>query len=708
MTDSAPFALMFEPLTFVSGGIFGTRSGELGCVLSFGEGPDSEAADPATINAITARWESAFRALHEGVRAGVYMLRAGDYIQRHLVLIDPGKSQSKLRAAAVAFAAHLEGVIPMRPLDSLDVLDFFRQLVGDDVSIPRAPRPDVSIGAHLDATVESQADHIRVGDQFVRVVTLKESSSGTIPDLMARVRRMKESITVVVDWLPMNSRDARKLVTDKIAHFHRNKYVVGMASTLLSGLLGAIGGGQKQQQRPEDMQKDEGASENEKQLGKLLAYLEAGGSLGDLSVTFFCSGSTVEEATDTANALIRSFAEADADCWMFLERRNTLNAWFAALPGGHRRQLRGMKATAANAASFAPIFAPEPGACDPLAVLVTREHTQYGLSLHYQDVGHFVITGATGSGKTFTTKYLLSCARDRGAQIFVFDLKTSYEDLVRWLGGSVVRLGYGSEPRMNPFRLDDPKFVKVFVRSLLECGKAAPLDDDDQKAVSDGVDRLYDAKFPAESRRLSMLGLPRNLNRRMEKWLIGGERGSLFDNDSDDLEVSDFQVFSFPALAEGSAIPEELEPLLLYVFHRVSAAVHYGDRSQWKVCLLDEAWRLLQSAAVKNYVIGAVKTWREYNGSLGLATQSSGDFDSAVLQAVVENVGALLFLANPRMDRAEYERIFHLTPRETELIAGLQPKSEILVKRLDHTKVARLVVVAESTTEVVKEKSHVA
>jgi type IV secretion system protein VirB4 len=373
-----------------------------------------------------------------------------------------------------------------------------------------------------------------------------------------------------------------------------------------------------------------------------------------------------------------------------------------------------MKATGENASSFAPIFAPELGCCDVLTTLITREYTPYGLSLHHQDVGHFILTGATGSGKTFTAKYLLFCSRKKKAQIFVFDLKTSYESLALGFGGSVVRLGYGSEPRMNPFRLDDPKFVKLFVRSLLECGKAAPLDDDDQKAVSDGVDLLYESKFPAEKRRLSMLSLPGKLHRRLEKWLIGGEHGSLFDNHSDDLEVSGFQVFSFPALAEGAAIPEELEPLLLYVFHRVSAAVHYGDRSQWKVCLLDEAWRLLQSAAVKNYVIGAVKTWREYNGSLGLATQSSGDFDSAVLQAVVENAGSLLFLANPRMNRAEYERIFHLTPRETELIAGLQPKSEILVKRLDHTKVVRLVVSTEPArntpekrqelTEVVKEK----
>lgn len=248
---------------------------------------------------------------------------------------------------------------------------------------------------------------------------------------------------------------------------------------------------------------------------------------------------------------------------------------------------------------------------------------------------------------------------------------------------------------MNPFTLDDPKFLKAFVRALLECGGAPALDDDEQSAVSDGVDLLFEPKYPAERRRLSMVGLPLDLHKRMKKWLVGGEYGHLFDNHSDELAVSGFQVFSFPALAEGSKIPEELEPLLLYVFHRVTAGVIRGNKSQWKVCLLDEAWRLLQADAVKNYVIGAVKTWREYNGSLGLATQSSGDFDPQVLQAVVENAGSLLFLSNPRMDQKVYQDIFKLTPRETELIAGLAPKSEILIKRLDHTKVVRLVVPEE-------------
>ena len=74
-----------------------------------------------------------------------------------------------------------------------------------------------------------------------------------------------------------------------------------------------------------------------------------------------------------------------------------------------------------------------------------------------------------------------------------------------------------------------------------------------------------------------------------------------------------------------------------------------------------------------------------------LATQSVDDLrQSELLPVIVESCATKLFLANPGMDRDAYRQIFHLNETETNRIAGLIPKRQILIKRPDLAKVVNL------------------
>ena len=61
-----------------------------------------------------------------------------------------------------------------------------------------------------------------------------------------------------------------------------------------------------------------------------------------------------------------------------------------------------------------------------------------------------------------------------------------------------------------------------------------------------------------------------------------------------------------------------------------------------------------------------------------------------MLPVVVESCATKMFLANPDMDRKTYREVFHLNETEADLIAGLIPKQQILVKRPDMAKVVNL------------------
>jgi type IV secretion system protein TrbE len=61
-----------------------------------------------------------------------------------------------------------------------------------------------------------------------------------------------------------------------------------------------------------------------------------------------------------------------------------------------------------------------------------------------------------------------------------------------------------------------------------------------------------------------------------------------------------------------------------------------------------------------------------------------------LLPVIVESCATKIFLANPGMDRAAYSERFHLNQTEADLIAGLIPKQQFLLKRPHLAKVVNL------------------
>ena len=79
-----------------------------------------------------------------------------------------------------------------------------------------------------------------------------------------------------------------------------------------------------------------------------------------------------------------------------------------------------------------------------------------------------------------------------------------------------------------------------------------------------------------------------------------------------------------------------------------------------------------------------------------LPSRSTNCGSPRILDVILESCVTKIFLANPDMDRDLYQRQFHLNDHEIELIAGLIPKQQMLIKTPDAAKVANLNVDAKS------------
>ena len=247
--------------------------------------------------------------------------------------------------------------------------------------------------------------------------------------------------------------------------------------------------------------------------------------------------------------------------------------------------------------------------------------------------------------------------------------------------------------KINPFSLPPTKenldFLALFLKVLIQGTRAGELDPATERELFHQVENLY-AVDPS-LRTLGVLAntLGRDIANRLSKWTRGGQFGFLFDNAEDTISFSRFQCFDFQRMSQ---YPELLEPLLFYILHRANAVI--ADReisSVFKAFFIDEAWVFLKNPAIQRYVVEALKTWRKHNAAMVLSTQSLDELKrSDILDVIIESCATKIFLANPDMDRELYRRQFHLNENEVELISGLIPKQQFLIKTPELAKVANL------------------
>ena len=77
---------------------------------------------------------------------------------------------------------------------------------------------------------------------------------------------------------------------------------------------------------------------------------------------------------------------------------------------------------------------------DALAVLETQWKTPYYYDLFHGDVGHTLVLGATGAGKSFALNFLLVEALQYDPRVLILDLGGSYRWLTSFLGGGYMEL----------------------------------------------------------------------------------------------------------------------------------------------------------------------------------------------------------------------------------------------------------------------------
>jgi type IV secretion system protein VirB4 len=602
-----------------------------------------------------------------------------------------------LHQRADAFATQLADVVVSTRLAKGEIFRVLRRLV--NYTPHKADAVWLKYDAHLDfylsdSALECHRDHLRIDDFDVKVLTMKEPPAKTCALVLEALYAVPGAFVACLEWQRIpNARMRRDLHARRRHFFNRRVSLVNYLHT---------------QTTPEEMLVDDSATATVTELGQSLTAMEVHGQFfGHCSLTIVLYDRDRSRLDRSVADCAKAFAAHDGA--LYDESYNLLNAWLAVIPGNGAHNVRRLPLLNTNVADLSFLFtldaghrtSPHLGGAEYLAAFETEHHTPYFWNLHVHDVGHTLVTGATGAGKSFLLNFLVTHAQKYHPVTTIFDLGGSYQTLTTLLGGSTWRIGLSHRDfTINPFCLEPTRehlhFLFSFVRVLLQSGGQHQLSMTDDRDLYEAIQNLY-ALDPAQRRLITLSNtLPRGLAQHLHRWVQGGPYADLFDNADDTLTLQRVQCFDFEGL---DTYPQLLAPLLFYVLHRTSAAIHDpAAAAQLKLFVLDETWRFAQDPTLKAYIAGALKTWRKRNAAMVLATQSSEDLErSDLLRTVVDSCPTKIFLANPAMDVDRARTLFHLNETEAALIARLVPRQQLLLKRPDVAKVLNLHVDPESS-----------
>lgn len=367
------------------------------------------------------------------------------------------------------------------------------------------------------------------------------------------------------------------------------------------------------------------------------------------------------------------------------ESLNSVEAWLSSIPGNAYANVRQPVVSTLNLAHLMPLSAvwagPERNAHldgPPLIVTRTEGATPFRLVTHVGDVGHTLVVGPTGMGKSVLLATLaMQFRRYKGSRIFAFDMGRSMRATVLGLGGEHYDLGGNGAIAFQPLaRVNEEgcrsRAAEWVEGRLLQEGVA--IGPNEKVAIWSALGSLAGA--PVEQRTLTGLSLllqSNTLRQALAPYVLGGTHGKLLDSDLDYLSTADVQCFEMEELMPSKAA---VLAVLGYLFARLEERFDGAPT----LLILDESWLFLDDPIFSARIRQWLKTLRKKNVSVIFATQSLADIkDSSIAPAIIESCASRIFLPNSQATEPQIRSIyegFGLNARQIEIVANAQPKRD--------------------------------
>ena len=579
-------------------------------------------------------------------------------------------------AESERFFGLLDGVMPeVGWLDDDQTLAYLHACVSTrrhQVAVPEVPM-------HLDALLADEpltgGLAPMLGAQHLRVLTVRGFPTSTWPGILDDLNRLGFAYRWSTRFLCLDKAEAEKeLVRLRRQWFAKRKNIVALLRETIF----------QQESLLVDSDASNKAADADAALQELGSDQVAFGYVTATVTVFDAEATAADEKLRAVERTIqgRGFVTIP-------ETLNAVEAWLSSIPGHAYANVRQPIVSTLNLAHMMPVSAVWAGQernahldGPPLIVTRTDGATPFRLVTHIGDVGHTLVVGPTGMGKSVLLATLaLQFRRYPGSRILAFDMGRSIRATILGLGGEHYDLGRsgeeGGEIAFQPLARIDQEGYRAWASEWIEGRlrhEGVAIGPPEKDAVWSALNSL--ASAPMEQRTmtgLSVLLQSNALRQALQPYVLGGAHGRLLDADLDRLGSAAVQGFEMEELMHSKAATQAV---LSYLFARFDERFDGAPT----LLILDEAWLFLDDPVFAARIRQWLKTLRKKNVSVIFATQSLADIqDSTIAPAIVESCASRIFLPNPQATepqiRVVYEG-FGLNSRQIDIVATAQPKRD--------------------------------
>jgi len=726
LADFLPWAALVAP------GVILNKDGSFQRSLRF-RGPDLDSATPAELVAVTARLNSALRRLGSGWAVFVEAQRvpaldypecdfpdpvselvemerreqfreAGAHFESFyyltLLWMPPAENAARTESwlyegrSGSGVDAHelltgfidrtnrilnlIEGFMPAAHwLDDGETLTFLHGCVSTKRQRVRVPETPSYLDALLTDEGLTGGLEPKLGDCHLRIATITGFPTATFPGLLDELNRLPFPYRWSTRAIMLDKTDATKLLT-KIRRqwFAKRKSVAAILKEVMTNEASVL----------TDTDASNKAADADLALQELgadhagIAYVTATICVWDRDAGI------AAEKLRLAEKVIQG---RDFTCT--IEGMNALEAWLGSVPGHVYANVRQPPISTLNLAHMIPVSAVWAGAqrdahfnAPCLFHGKTEGSTPFRLSLHVGDVGHTLIAGPTGGGKSVLLALMaMQFRRYANNQVFAFDFGGSIRAATIAMGGDWQDLGGALHDddgeagvTLQPLARIDEAGERSWAADWLAAifaGEGVSFGAAEKEHLWSALGSL--ASAPAAERTLTGLAVllqSQELKQALAPYCIGGPWGRLLDAETEHLGEAAVQAFE----TEGLIGAASAAAVLAYLFHRIEGRLD----GRPTLIIIDEGWLVLDSPAFAAQLREWLKTLRKKNASVIFATQSLADIEtSSIAPAIIESCPTRIFLPNERAAEPQIARVyerFGLNARQIDILSRATPKCD--------------------------------
>ena len=561
-------------------------------------------------------------------------------------------------------------------LDDAETLTYLHATVSTKRHRVRVPETPIYLDALLADEPLTGGLEPRLGGAHLRVLTINGFPTATTPGILDDLNRLAFPYRWSTRAILLDKTDATKLLTRiRRQWFAKRKSIAAILKEVMTNEASAL----------VDTDAANKAADADMALQELGADY-AGQAYVTATVTVWdADPRTADEKLRLVEKVIQG-----RDFIAMSETINAVDAWLGSLPGHVYANVRQPPISTLNLAHMIPLSAVWAGperdehfGAPPLLYGKTEGSTPFRFSLHVGDVGHTLVVGPTGAGKSVLLALIaLQFRRYPDAQVFAFDFGGSIRVAALAMGGDWHDLG-GSltdgaassvslQPLARVHETHERAWAADWVAAIL-AREGVTITPEVKEHLWTALTSLASAPLPERTLTgLAVLLQSNDLKQALRPYCVGGAYGRLLDAEGEQLGEAAVQAFETEGLIGGGAAPA----VLAYLFHRI------GDRLDGRPTLLivDEGWLALDDDGFAAQLREWLKTLRKKNASVVFATQSLADIDgSAIAPAIIESCQTRLLLPNERAIEPQITAIyrrFGLNDRQIEILSRATPKRD--------------------------------